>query len=213
MNTLHSICGLNNQAVELLISGQTSKASKTFQNAAQLLSHAVANGEHPHYKYAPEMHFGQSHSINPNLQASTFFVYDHAIIMMEPATPALTNGMLCYYSSVVLFNWALTLHREGMLGRETYLKKAASVYVRCFQVLPAMKSSEQTSSILTLLVLNNLAQIHFELCEYSECSHCLKQVRSLLAVAGYMDCCVLTSKDSDELFLNTMLSPTAAQAA
>jgi len=213
MNILQSTCCLNNQAVELLISGQSSRASKTLQNALQLL--AGDDGEHPNKNESvDDFDIGCSRSIGvPDLQASAFFIYGHAIIIMEPAAlQKITDEMICYYSSVVLFNWALTLHREGILGRKTNLKKAASIYARCLLVLAAIKS-EQTADILTLLVLNNLAQIHSELCDYSECSHCLARVSNLLVEARSMDGCILTSKDVDAMVLNAMFSPTAAQAA
>jgi hypothetical protein len=78
----------------------------------------------------------------------------------------------------------------------------------------AAKSKQNLSSVLAMLVLNNQAHIHYELCEYSESCRCMAQVTSILTTTPGLGCCILTLKKAlAELHFNTMLSPTAAHAA
>jgi hypothetical protein len=229
MPILQQIHALNNQGVELLMSSQSSGASEVFQGALQLLVRTVGGDEgrqndvNVHISDArkldndvPEFVLGQSHSVVPDLQAKHFFVYNHAITIMEPTVPKCNDETISQLSSAVMFNWALVFHREGMLGSEGSLKKASLLYARCLQILSlsAAVQSKQPTTVLAFLALNNRAQIHYELCDYSESCSCMTHVTRILETAPNLECCLLTSRIVvEEIYLNTMLSPTAAQAA
>ena len=207
-----------------MILGQPSEASKAFQSALQLLASTEANDSLTVPSNAflkldddvPEFVLGQSRFIIPDLQAKHFFVYNHAITITEPTVPKVSDETISQHSSAVLFNWALVFHREGMLGSEGFLKKASLLYARCLHILSLSVAVQfkQTTSVLAMLAFNNQAQIHYELCDYSESSKCMAQATSILQRTPNLECCTLSLGDvTEEIYLNTMLSPTAAAAA
>jgi hypothetical protein len=131
------------------------------------------------------------------------------------SVPEVTDEAISQQSSALLFNWALCFHREGMLGNGVSLKKAAYLYVTCLQTLRlnmADTSKQTLNSILTVLALNNQAQIHYELCEYSESCSCMAQVTSMLKRTSNLTL-TLKRKMAEEMHINTILSLTAAPAA
>jgi hypothetical protein len=223
MSTLQKTRSLNNQGVELLILGQSSAASTAFKDAIQLLGSEVAedngggqNGENVLNDQIPELALGQSQSAVPDLQAQCFFVYNQAITILEGTVLQCNDETISLHSSVILFNWALVFHREGMLGNEKALKKAWFLYARCLKVLSlsATAQSKQSSGYLALLALNNQAQIHYELCDYAESYNCMAQVADMINRTPSLEYSTLTLRNAvKEIYLNTMLSPTAAHAA
>jgi hypothetical protein len=71
-----------------------------------------------------------------------------------------------------------------------------------------------STTILTLLALNNKAHIQYDLCEYAQSDDCVKQISKIMGSVHELHL-ALSSKDVEGLMCNAMLliTPTAAHAA
>jgi hypothetical protein len=152
------------------------------------------------------------------LQGLQCYVYDHGIMISENRSADSTDETLSLYSiAIVLFNSALASHTEGTaLGRDKSLMKASVLYSLVVKFLNSRTMLDDTSTaILTLLALNNKAQIHYDQCEYVHSVDCMNQISKIMGsrVGGLHS--ALNRKDINGLMLNVMLliAPTAAQAA
>jgi hypothetical protein len=220
MNSVRYACSLNNQGVDLLVSGESARARKTFQRALCLLDKALkedemtsCTGMNLSSEEATQPPFCESTSTVPDLQDLHCYVYDHGIIITETSNGE-SGEMLSLYTAIVLFNWALSSHREGRLGREKSLKKASLLYNMTVQLLTRCTIPDASITILTLLALNNKAQIHYYQCEYVQSIYCMKNISKIMgSVQGLHS--ALRREDVEGLMLNVMLLsiPSAAQAA
>jgi hypothetical protein len=221
MNSIKYACSLNNQGVDFLVSGDSLSATKSFQCAANLLKEAASEFETtsscPGMTLSNEeatMPFCESTSTVPGLEGIEFYFYDHGIMFINTAIQE-SEYMLPLYCAIVLFNLALASHREGRLGREKSLKKAALLYSVTVQLLTRSDMPpEPSATILALLALNNKAQIHYNQCEYIQSGDCLKVISKIMDSVHDLHS-TLNPKDIEGLLLNVMLlsEPTAAQAA
>jgi hypothetical protein len=99
---------------------------------------------------------------------------------------------------------ALVFHHDGRLGREQSLKTAALLYGMAVQLLARSTMPDDISAtILTLLALNNKAQIHYDQCEYIQSIECMIIVSDI----------ILDSAQGLMMNIILMNVPTAAPAA
>jgi hypothetical protein len=221
MNSIKYACSLNNQGVDLLVSGESSRAMKVFQGALSLLKKAVHEAETTSSTEMTiscdnvSLPLSESTSTVAGLQGLHCYVYDHGIMIPDNVNGD-TDEATSLYIAIVLFNSALASHSEGTaLGREKSLMKASVLYGLVAQLLVTCTMSEDTSTtILVLLALNNKAQIHYDQCEYVHSVDCMKQIWKIMATVRGLHS-VLNHKDIAGLMLNGVLlsTPTAAQAA
>jgi hypothetical protein len=218
MNSIKYACSLNNQGVDLLLSGESSRAIRVFQSAAGLLKKAFHEAETSSCTGMDQsfddasLPFCESTSTVSGLRGLHCYVYDHGIMI-----PGYANGesevMISLYIAIVLFNLALVSHCEGTaLGRPKLLKKASVLYRLVVQLLT--RCTIPSATILTLLALNNKAQIHYDQCDYIKSVDCMKYVSKIMGgVRGLHS--ALKHEDVEGLLLNVMLlsTPLAAQAA
>jgi hypothetical protein len=143
------------------------------------------------------------------------YVYDHGI-MISGNVDEETVATISFYIAIVLFNLALASHCQGTaLGRAKLLKKASVLYSLVVQLLNRITMPEDASTtILTLLALNNKAQIHYDQCEYAESVDCMKSVSQIMNSSRGLHS-ALSHEALEGLLLNMMLlsTPSAAQAA
>jgi hypothetical protein len=225
MNSINYACSLNNQGVDLLVSGESSRAMKFFQSALSLLKKADDEAGGDKITSCTQINevscndasppFHGSSSTVPGLQSLHCYVYDHGI-MISGNVNGDTVKTMSLYIAIVLFNSALASHSIGTtLGREQSLMKASVLYGLVAQLLATCTMPEDTSSSsLTLLALNNKAQIHYDRCEYVQSVDCMQQILKIIgSVHGLHS--ALNHKDIEGLMLNGMLlsAPTTAQAA
>jgi hypothetical protein len=226
MNSIKYACSLNNQGVSLLVSGDLSKAIKVFQSALSLLKDADHEAETTSYTAemniscddASSLPFYESTSMVSGLQGRLHcYVYDHGIMISDIANNY-TDETMSLYIAIVLFNSALASHSEGKsLGREKSLMRASVLYSLLAQFLTRQCTEmpkDKSSTILTLLALNNQALVHYDQCEYIESFDCLSKISKIMgSVSGLHS--VLSHKVAEEILLNVMIlsTPTAAQAA
>jgi hypothetical protein len=225
MNSIKYACSLNNQGVDLLVSGESSRAMKQFKSALSLLQKVADEAEtttscnemNIPYDAASPLPFYESTSTVSGLQDLQCYVYDHGIMISDNAIGVIdTDGTLSLYIAIVLFNSALASHSEGTaLGRNKSLLKASVLYNFVVQLFSSCTMSENLSAaILTLLALNNKAQIHYDQCEYVQSVDCMNQVAKIMgSVHGLHP--ALSREDVEGLMCNVMLliTPTAAHAA
>jgi hypothetical protein len=220
MNSIKYACSLNNQGVDLLVSGESAKAIKAFQCALFLLE-KVANeaetsactGMNLSSEVATQPFCGSTSTVQ-GLHDMHCYIYDHGIIITDTSNGE-SDEMLSLYGAIVLFNWALTSHREGRLGREKSLKKASLLYSVVEQLLTRCTIPQDASTtILTLLATNNKAQIHYDQCEYVQSVDCMKSILTIMgSVQGFHP--TPCHEDIDGILLNVVMlnTPSAAHAA
>jgi hypothetical protein len=221
MNSIKNACSLNNQGVDLLVSGDSSSAMKSFMSALKLLKEATINKVETTScsgmtlsTEAVTLPFCESPATVPGLESMQCYVYDHGIMITDTNNEE-SDKLLSLYNTIVLFNLALASHREGSLGHEKSLKKAFLLYSMIVQLLDgATIPGDMPTTILTLFALNNKAQIHYEQCEYIQSVDCMEEISEIMSGVDGLDS-NLNTNDIKGLMLNVMLLnvPTAAQAA
>jgi hypothetical protein len=223
MNSIDRACCLNNQGVDLLVTGDSSGAMDSLKMATDILKEAFNDEtimtscdrrDHASQE-AKALPICESPLTVPGLQGMPYYVYDHGMMISRTSNEETSEEMLSLYSAVVLFNMALACHYEGRLGRDLSLKRASMVYNMTLKILNGNVAPDDTSAtILTLLALNNKAQIHYDQCEYIQCVDCLEEVPIIMG-SGEAVHSTLSQKDIQGLLLNVVLmgAPTTAQAA
>jgi tetratricopeptide (TPR) repeat protein len=220
MNAIKQACSSNNQGVDLLVAGDFVNAMLSFQSALSLLREASNEVEETYYtemsasSEESPLPVCQSTLTIPGLEGMQCYVYDHGI-MITDTTNGDSDKMLSLYSAIVLFNLALASHREGRLGSEKSLEKAAVLYGMALKLLASSPTLDDISTtILILIALNNKAQIHYDQCQYRESSECLTEISTIMGSVDTIRS-ALNPKDYEGILLNVMLlnAPTAAQAA
>lgn len=156
------------------------------------------------------------------LGAGCTYIYGRPILLEEPSQAHNLECVLSFYSASILFNLALACHHVGITnGRESALNRATLLYKMSIQLLHNCQTSTGSSSelgtapaVLSLLALNNRAQIHYETCDYVQSSTCLSQMSRILHNSDFLYG-ALPEDDVEGLLLNVMLleTPSAAHAA
>jgi hypothetical protein len=217
MNSTKNACSLNNQGVDLLVLGESSRAMKVFQSALSLLQKAADEAEttsctemNTSACEGASLPFCESASTVSGLQGLRCYVYDHGIMISD------NTGETTYlYIAIVLFNLALASHSEGTaLGREKSLTKASLLYGLVAQLLSRCKILENAfTAILTLLALDNRAQMHYDQCVYIQSADCMKTISKFTGNVRVLHS-ALNQEAVQGLLLNVMLrTPTATRAA
>jgi hypothetical protein len=226
MNSIKVACTLNNQGLDLLVSGDSSRAITVFQNALCLLENATHETETTSCtemnmisRDDTSMPFCESTSTVSSLQDLHCYVYNHGISISDNDLKgnADTDETLSLYIAIVLFNLALTSHSEGMaLGQERSLRKASVLYTFVVQLVTRCTMPETVPpTILTLLALNNKAQIHYDQTDYVQSVDCMQEISKIMGSSVHGLHSALRLENVEGLLRNVMLliTPTAAQAA
>ena len=188
MSSIQYACSLNNQGVGLLLAGESSRAVRVFQSALGLLKAALHKAENNTYTAMDpsdddvSLPFCESTSTVTGFQSLHGYVYDHGIMIPGNVSNEVSEATISLFIAVVLFNLALTSHCQGtVFGRAKLLRKASVLYKLVVKLLTTFTVLENAATtILTLLALNNKAQIHYDLCEYVESVDCMKDVSHII---------------------------------
>jgi hypothetical protein len=135
-STMYSIKRLNNQGVDLLVTGDSSGAMTSFKMAMDILKEAMINetnttscdGGLNQPSEEAALAICESPLTIPGLHGMPCYVYDHGIMIARTTNEETSDEMLSLYSAIVLFNMALTCHQEGRVGRKPSLKRASLFY-------------------------------------------------------------------------------------
>jgi hypothetical protein len=126
--------------------------------------------------------------------------------------------LLCVLSTLTLYNSAVVQHLMARVtGYETrtwLLLRAKALYERVLRV--ANTCHWPIQPLLHCLVLNNLADIHYELCDFEQSKHCLEILADIAQRTQCLDDCTLVSDEEVQgINVNYTLAqyPTAASAA
>ena len=212
---------LNNRGIKLLVAGHSQDAMDTFQSALSGIKEIVSDesptfdDEDASMSDTPTQHrlISESPLILQALQTDQSFVYNKPLVIEEIEAVDDIDSTLALLSAAILFNLALCCHQIGRAGQEKALKRASVLYRMSLQLLQNCDANECTT-VICLLALNNRAQIHYELCDYSQSGHCLKQISKIMHDDMNLHES-LNASDLEGLLLNVMLQdpPSAARAA
>jgi hypothetical protein len=131
------------------------------------------------------------------------------------------NSVVVTASTYIIFNFALTCHVVGKhTGKESYFTRSMRLYELTLKVLDTAQASStspyvhEMHSVLECLALNNLAQMHYELCDYQSSQFYMDSMYALLMTIKRMDA-YLEENELEEIMLNLVYlqSPTVAKAA
>jgi hypothetical protein len=224
MNSIKYACSLNNQGVDLLVKGESSRAMKVLQSAVGLITTAVnktgtTSSCTKMDQFCDEdasLPFYESTSTVSGLQDLHCYVYNHGIMIAPDNVNGETEVMLSIKTAVVIFNLALASHCEGTaLGRDKLLKKASVLYSLVVRLLSrCAMPMDASTTILTVLALNNQAQILYDQCEYVQSVDCMQNMSTIMGGCRGLHS-ALNPEDIQGLQLNVMLLsiPSGAQAA
>jgi hypothetical protein len=221
MSAIKYACSLNNHGVDLLVSGESSRAIDVFQSALCPLQKFVREAATTSCTKMniscdeTRLPFCESTLAVSDLQGLHCYVYDHGIMISNNLNGD-TEETISLYIAITVFNLALASHSEGTaLGQEKSLKKASVLYGLVVELLTRCTMPEDASTtILTLLALNNQAQIHYEQCEYIQSVDCMEYIKKIMGGCRGLHS-ALNHEDVEGLLLNVMLlsTPSAAKAA
>jgi hypothetical protein len=121
-------------------------------------------------------------------------------------------------SSSLLFNLGLTCHSLYADQRTISASRVAKCYNLALTITCRFTSNNGINAVLRCLILNNLAHLHFEECDYAKSHYSLQRMQALVRT-GCLDGSSAShypmKHDVDELKLNLLClkKPTAARAA
>jgi hypothetical protein len=131
------------------------------------------------------------------------------------------NSVVVTSSIYIIFNFALACHLVGKCsGKENYMIRAVRLYELTLKVLDTAQHQRDNCyqheilSVLECLTLNNLAQIHYEQCNYKLSQFYMDNMYELLMNVQCMDA-YLDENELEEMMLNLVYlqSPPVAKAA
>jgi hypothetical protein len=172
----------------------------------------------------PELLHASNPSLLDGLNVGISYVYNRPLLIptdISIQSVEHMNSVVVTASTYIIFNFALTCHAVGNhTGKESYLIRAMRLYELTLKVLETAKSSAVSSCVqemhaaLECLTLNNLAQMHYELCDYRSSQFYMDSMYAVLITIKRMDT-YLEENELEEIMLNLVYlqSPSVAKAA
>jgi hypothetical protein len=241
MDLVKICCAANNQGVSLLAAGKSQAALFSLHRALTTVKQVAGSHTDMDDEEEPDGSVNEpasdtfavvevdETSCSLELSSGDGYCYGRPLLIHSATTsesaPCDTTS-LTIYSAVILFNMAIACHHVGRSGKESAFKRAAGLYAMSIQILSgemdgAFGEARRLSSVVSLLALNNRAQIlYHELCDYAQCRRCLKDMARLIqgnqasrVVPALQSS--LAGRDVEGILLNLMLLkvPSGAQAA
>jgi tetratricopeptide (TPR) repeat protein len=164
---------LNNRAVSLLLAGDNQQAVVLLSKAFSYVRRELASARSSHKKFAQSsIEFLQHDSFElPFFRDRQFYIYNLAITLSTEQSPSVIGvEQAPAFSSVIMFNLALTYHRVALTTRNKLCSdKAISLYQLVLRLLRSFDFLG-TVGVVKLASINNLAQLrydqgHFDLAE------------------------------------------------
>lgn len=218
---------INNVGVNHLRNGNISRASHAFQSAIVIILEAATSiTEQIQTNILQNNHNDCSlFSLEQRPVTLTGLHNEHCYVYNRPLIVQADLNMLSHedldsfvltFSTVVVFNFALACHQQGNIsGAEVSLLKAGQMYSMALQILASKEiNNNDCHAVLQCLALNNLAQLHYDRCDYQKSQSCMSTVLDIvtttICLSDHLD-----EKESEEIMMNLlyMQPPTAAHAA
>ena len=226
MNELRTAIISNNNGAHFLSRNDTSQAMQSFQNAIQSIKQARdIFAEQPNeetsrfFSNICQIHFGTRME---GLQEGLFYIFDRAVILC-PRLCQLNNceeinSYIFLVSVVVLFNLALSTHIHALQCDSSHLlRRAIQVYSSAAAILSEINLNGPFS-MLSWLIVNNLASLHYVSCDYGKCALYFKYLQGKLhdrKEVELFESMIFEEEELQGLMLNFFFPPTpvAAHAA
>jgi hypothetical protein len=232
MYTMDAVQTLNDQGIRLLEIGKPSDAIEFFQLAIQMFDEGfiVSSSDTSLCQRdacpCPITQINTSKKLM-NLCEESMYVFDRAIMFTSEkvgsncnnrlhgagAAPNDDGFILC--NMILLFNLALAHQQKGKIsGRVTDFQNASTIYILMLHRILLTGKQDESLRFLTLLALNNRAQVHHEyLFDYEVSQSFLQTMSDILVSHGPVH--GLTSNDYKCLLQNALFAriPSVACAA
>jgi hypothetical protein len=234
MERLQSAAALNNLGVNLLESKDTSCALHVLQTGVDMMKEFTnfftcqdsdvgilsmedlrTNIEAPWFK-------PRTGSSLDGMEQGMYYNFDKAFILPTDFAVASDEDFEFFIvssSSVLLFNFGLAFHQFGKQhSHDVSLRQAKKIYNLVLHMVHEQGVNDYFGIILFCLALNNLANLHNDLCDYKNCLTCLECLEDIFSCDGYVDLFAHEILDEMEWFdikQNVLhaKSPSAAHAA
>ena len=237
----------NNEAIELLRSGMFSESVTAFQSALSATNKAAnlsisltmkpGNDEVGMLSFVC---FSQSAPTLSQLPMEQGYVFDRPLsfsargALPVEGTASHSDGEnnfdVTVTSTVIMFNFALLCHQLGKTqGNTTLLNKAKLLYTLILQCMVLQEPTivlqeeshsldeDETKVVLQCLVLNNLALLQYEGCDYKGSRQSVDQLYKFLTPPRTFSCATFLGEEATrEIILNLVYMkspPSTAHAA
>ena len=229
MNTLQRAVYLNNRGVSLLESNDTVSAIQVLQAGIQSIKlsaqdQSLNDTTQDSYIDCYESNFRVTTGKKVNgLKDELYYTYDRPLLLTigkTPVFPEADSSWDIYLGSLVLmFNLALAYHQHAkQSGLSGSLQHAIKMYKVAMKMADGLEVDQCLGRALTCFILNNLASLHSDICEYETCGYCLKCIKDSFWSDANLDLFSMGFLDEEEwveIKLNCIYGqlPSAAQAA
>jgi hypothetical protein len=239
MDGLQIAVGLNNNGVSLLECNKIQNAIQVFQRAIKEITRyahvhstveeAAMSDDSISSSSSSSLSYHDRSLFSPirtgmkieGLQHRYHYTYDRPLLLHANALcPTSNETELVYLVSVVLiFNLALTYHSHARIcGLATSQQNAVKMYNLAAKMAESIQNDQWIGRIILCFTLNNLANLHSDLCDYKTCTTILKCIQSSVWDDVDIDGYAMGFIDENEwieMKLNYIYSqiPSAAQAA
>jgi tetratricopeptide (TPR) repeat protein len=125
-----------------------------------------------------------------------YYVYKRPLILPQHLSFTLSDEFdlhILKSSAILIFNVGIACHQFGNQNcgaaalRQAALRQAAQLYEITIQMILQARMNDNFLLIFLGITLNNLAIIHYELCDYDTCTRYFEYIRNLFARATNFD--------------------------
>lgn len=225
MDPLYQAIMLNNEGAQLLKSRNISGALHAFTNAlVSIKSAATCRSEETSWSVLQNdpddillSVLGERADSLSNLQNEHCYIYNRPFSI--PTDLEIFDLFVCTVIPFVIFNFALASQHLGKItGHAAPMRRAVKLYSLALKIFAGVSrtesSEDKSNALLQCLVLNNIAQLLHDQCDYLNSKNCLERMRNLIVTTACLQD-YLNKREADEIMLNLecLRSPTAAHAA
>jgi hypothetical protein len=242
MEEIQRVINLNNNGVALLELNDLSHAVQLFQIGIQSIKQCTIHIPSSTFKEMTmpqelvpsltnefnDIPYDTSFSMGTRIQGmqrGICYTFDRPLIIDSITSPLMTfnteefESKFYFVTTILFFNFALASHQYALrCGKCSSLQLAARMYNIAANFIRETDFDRCTGEIILCLIMNNMASLHFELCDFKRCESDLKCIHNSLSDDKYLDVIVMQFLDEDEwvqLKLNYFYFqlPVVAQAA
>jgi hypothetical protein len=242
MNILQRVIDLNNNGVVILELNDMTHAVQLFQigiqSIKQLTNHcslSKVKGTKELKEFSPTSQTvfnGNEHDRSvrmgkkvQGLQRGVYYTFDRPLILQSTVSSLYSysneefKSKINLVTSILFFNFALASHQYALqCGTSNSLHVAIRMYNTVANLIRETNIEQYTGDIIFCLIMNNMASLHFELCDFKQCELDLKCTQNSLVYDNDLDMIAIQLLDEEEwiqLKLNYFYLhlPTVAQAA
>lgn len=220
---------INNEGAHLLSCGNASGALHSFQSAIATMKTAASSSSHTgaprtacqNYRaYCSLFKLEQRPDVPVGLQKNEqHYVYNRPLLIstdFEILSEVDQDAFVHTSSTCVIFNFALACHQLGKSsGHEASLRRAGQLYSLTLKTLSGRENISDLHAVLQCLALNNLAQLHYDQCDYQGSQSCMETMYELVTTTDCLQV-YLDETEAEEIMLNLFVQvkpPSVARAA